>query len=229
MDDALGAHRQYSAKISIMIQRLRQIRQIIEQKKGQRDKINSLLLFCRKEIAVLKKELIYSEQAQMIIQKVAQETQKQLEWHISEIVTLALASTFDNPYIFKAEFVMKRGKTECNLFFERDGYRVNPILEAGGGAVDVAAFALRVAMWSLSKSNWRNTLVFDEPFKNINDKTRKTQERVVEMAKELSKKLDLQFIIITMIPEFEEIADRSFEFNLVKGKTKIEVNHNEET
>ena len=165
----------------------------------------------------------------MIIQKVAQETQKQLEWHISEIVTLALASTFDNPYIFKAEFVMKRGKTECNLFFERDGYRVNPILEAGGGAVDVAAFALRVAMWSLSKSNWRNTLVFDEPFKNINDKTRKTQERVVEMAKELSKKLDLQFIIITMIPEFEEMPDRSFEFNLVKGKTKIEVNHNEET
>ena len=55
MDDALGVHRQYSAKISIMIQRLRQIRQIIEQKKGQRDKINSLLLFCRKEIAVLKK------------------------------------------------------------------------------------------------------------------------------------------------------------------------------
>ena len=52
MDDALGVHRQYSAKISIMLQRLRQI---IEQKKGQRDKVNSLLLFCRKEIAVLKK------------------------------------------------------------------------------------------------------------------------------------------------------------------------------
>jgi len=226
MDDALGVHRQYSAKISIMLQRLRQI---IEQKKGQRDKVNSLLLFCRKEIAALKKELIYSEQAQTIIQKVAQETQKQLEWHISEIVTLALASTFDTPYTFKAEFVMKRGKTECNLFFERDGHQVNPVLEAGGGAVDVAAFALRVAMWSLSKSKWRNTLIFDEPFKNINDKTRKTQESVAKTVRELSKKLNLQFIIITMLPEFEDIADRIFEFNLVKGKTKIEAKHNEET
>ena len=201
---------------------LLKLRQIIERKKGQRDKVISLLSVCKREINQFKEEINFSEQAQIIIQKVAQETQKQLEWHISEIVTLALASTFDNPYIFKAEFVQRRSKTECDLFFERDGFKVNPVAEAGGGSVDVAAFALRIAMWSLAKSRWRNTLIFDEPFKNINDKTRRTHERVAEMVKVLSKKLKLQFIIITMIPELEEIADRVFEFSLAQEKTKIE-------
>ena len=201
---------------------LLKLRQIIERKKGQRDKVISLLSVCKREINQFKEEINFSEQAQIIIQKVAQETQKQLEWHISEIVTLALASTFDNSYIFKAEFVQRRSKTECDLFFERDGFKVDPVAEAGGGAVDVAAFALRVAMWSLAKSRWRNTLIFDEPFKNINDKTRRTHERVAEMVKVLSKKLKLQFIIITMIPELEEIADRVFEFSLAQEKTKIE-------
>ena len=201
---------------------LNQLRQIVERKKGQKEKVVSLLSSCKREIRQLKKDINFSEQAQAIIQKVAQETQKRLEWHISEVVTLALASTFDNPYIFKTEFVQRRGKTECDLFFEKDGFRIDPIAEAGGGTVDVAAFALRVAMWSLAKSRWRNTLIFDEPFKNINDKTRKTYERVAEMVKILSRKLKLQFIIITMIPELEEIADRVFEFNLMQGKTKIE-------
>ena len=199
---------------------LLKLRQIIERKKGQKDKVISLLYSCKDEIRQLKKEIDFSEQARAIIQKVAQETQRQLEWHISEIVTLALASTFDNPYIFKAEFVQRRGKTECDLFFERDGFRVDPVAEAGGGAVDVTAFALRVAMWSLARPKWRNTLIFDEPFKNINDKSRRTQERVAEMVKVLSRKLKLQFIVITMIPELEEIADRVFELALRKGRQK---------
>lgn len=201
---------------------LLKLRQIVERKKGQRDKVISLLSVCKKEIRQLKKEINFSEQAQAIIQKVAQETQQQLEWHISEIVTLALASTFDNPYVFKAEFIQKRGKTECSLYFERDGFKVDPVAEAGGGVVDMAAFALRVAVWSLAKPRWRNTLMFDEPFKNINDKTRRTQERIAEMVKVLSRKLKLQFIIITMIPELEEIADRVHEFSLLQGKTKTE-------
>ena len=83
-------------------------------------------------------------------------------------------------------------------------------------------------MWSLARPKWRNTLIFDEPFKNINDKSRRTQERVAEMVKVLSRKLKLQFIVITMIPELEEIADRVFEFSLAKGKTKIESHRNEE-
>lgn len=201
---------------------LLKLRQIVERKKGQRDKVISLLSVCKKEIRQLKKEINFSEQAQAIIQKVAQETQQQLEWHISEIVTLALASTFDNPYVFKAEFIQKRGKTECSLYFERDGFKVDPVAEAGGGVVDMAAFALRVAVWSLAKPRWRNTLMFDEPFKNINDKTRRTQERIAEMVKVLSRKLKLQFIIITMIPELEEVADRVHEFSLLQGKTKTE-------
>ena len=139
---------------------LLKLRQIIERKKGQKDKVISLLYSCKDEIRQLKKKLIFQNKLEQLFKKVAQETQRQLEWHISEIVTLALASTFDNPYIFKAEFVQRRGKTECDLFFERDGFRVDPVAEAGGGAVDVTAFALRVAYVVAGKAKMEEYIDF---------------------------------------------------------------------
>lgn len=197
------------------------LRKIIEQKKGQRDKTQSLLNDCKIQVCILKKERSNSIQAQEIIQKVAQETQQQLEWHISDIVTLALKSVFHNPYAFQTEFNLKRGKTECKMYFKRNGHKINPIDEAGGGVVDVAAFALRIAIWSLAKPKWRNTLVLDEPFKNINDKTRRIHKKIAKTVKMLSQKLNLQFIVITMIEELNEIADRAYEFKLKNGKTKV--------
>lgn len=199
--------------------RLQQISQIIQQNKGEKLKVLSLISSHKKQIKKLNKELIISKQAQVIIQIVAQQTQKQLEWHISEIVSLALSSVFNTPYIFKMEFIVRRGKTECDFFFERNGKQINPIEEASGGAVDVASFALRIALWSLSKT--RASLIFDEPFKNINDKTRKTQKRIAKMVKMLSRKLKLQFIINTMIPELIKNVDKHYEFEIEKGITKL--------
>lgn len=199
--------------------RLQQISQIIQQNKGKKLKVLSLISSHKKQIKKLNKELIISKQAQVIIQIVAQQTQKQLEWHISEIVSLALSSVFDTPYTFKIEFVVRRGKTECDFFFERNGKQINPIEEASGGAVDVASFALRIALWSLSKT--RNVLILDEPFKNVNDKTRRTHRRITKMVKMLSRKLKLQFIIFTMLPELMKNVDRHYEFKIEKGITKL--------
>src|SRR4030065_2129103 len=201
--------------------KLKYLSQIIQQNKGKKLKALSLIQAYKKKIKETNEELIISKQAQAIIQVVAQQTQKQLEWHISEIVSLALSSVFDNPYDFKIEFVVKRGKTECNFFFERNGKRINPIESASGGAVDVTSFALRIALWSLSKNTMRNILIFDEPFKNINDKTRETHKRIAKMIKMLSKKLKIQFIIITMIPELINSAKKNYEFKIENGKTKI--------
>lgn len=93
----------------------------------------------------------YFLEARVLFQKAAQDTQKKLEYHISNLVTTALSTVFDDPYNFQLEFVQKRGKTEADLWFVRENRKINPIDASGGGAVDIASFALRVAFWSLTK------------------------------------------------------------------------------
>lgn len=200
---------------------LKQIRNIFEQEKGKSKLLNNQINELKVGLKNLKREIKVCKKAGVIIRTVAQETQKLIESNISEIVTLALRSVFSNPYTFHLKFIQKRNKTECNFFFERNKYKINPLLEAGGGVIDVASFALRVAIWVLLKPKYRNVLIFDEPFKNINDKTRETHRRIAKIVKMLSDKLELQFIIITMIPELEEVADKTFELGLKNKVTKI--------
>lgn len=200
---------------------LKHIRNIFEQEKGKSKLLNSQINELKIGLKNLKKEIKICKKAGIIIRTVAQETQKLIECHISELVTLALRSIFANPYTFHLGFIQKRNKTECSFFFKRNKHKINPLLEAGGGVVDVASFALRVAIWVLSKPKYRNVLIFDEPFKNINDKTRETHKRIAKIVKMLSDKLKLQFIIITMIPELEEVANKTFELELKNKVTKI--------
>jgi len=162
------------------------------------------------------------EEAQLIIQQVAQKTQSELEFQISEIVSMALSSVFDDPYEFKIEFVLRRGKTEADLYFMKNGEKFYPLEDNGGGAVDVAAFALRVALWNLSRPKTRNTLILDEPFKWL---SKGHLQRAGEMLKVISDKLKIQIIFVSHIPELIESADRVF--NVVKKNNISQVAENE--
>jgi DNA repair exonuclease SbcCD ATPase subunit len=51
-------------------------------------------------------------------------------------------------------------------------------------------------------------IILDEPFKFI---SRDLQERAGEILKTLSKKMNLQILMVTHIPEFIEVADKVFE------------------
>ena len=64
---------------------------------------------------------------------------------------------------------------------------------AGGGVVDIASLALRVAIWSIGKTD--NVLVLDEPIKNIQPAS--LQMEAWDIIQKLSQQLNLQFIIIT--------------------------------
>jgi DNA repair exonuclease SbcCD ATPase subunit len=196
---------------------LTNLRNTVERRKGERNRLRKLSSQLLKSIVELKEDDNTFLKCQVILQDVVGQIQKNVKFQINNLVTVALKSVFpDNPYKFILDFVNRRGKTECDIFFKRGGIRFDPLSESGGGVVDVAAFALRIAMWSLS-GKYDNVLVFDEPFKNINDETRETHRRVAELVKELSHKLNLQFIIITMLSELQEVSDKNFKFRL-KGK-----------
>lgn len=188
---------------------IQDLRNKFERRKGRRDQIEISIGNLTEKISTTKRDLRRHEEAREILRAVGLETQKQLQYHISDITSLALEAVFDDPYELVAEFVQRRNKTECDLYFSRRGSRVDPLDASGGGAVDVASFALRIAAWSMQNPKRRNVIILDEPMKFLDTQTDRL-ERASMMLKELSERLGLQFIIVTHEDTLTEHADRVF-------------------
>ena len=197
---------------------LKEHRTRFEQMKGKVLQIEEQIQSTKESIKVETRSLQQHEKARELIREAGLKTQEQLQYHISDITSLALNAVFDDPYELQAEFVQRRNKTECDLYFVRDGEKVMPMDASGGGAVDVAAFALRIASWSMSRPHSRATIILDEPMKNL-DKMR--QEKGSEMIKEVSKRLGIQFVIVTHEPTLAAYADRTFEVTQRKGVSTV--------
>jgi len=200
-----------------------ELRKKLERKKGQKIQIEDSLQNVRTKIKKNKRSLILHEKAREIVRIVGLKTQQQLQFHISNITSLALEAVFDNPYELMVEFVQRRNKTECDLYFKRNGSKVDPLTASGIGAVDVAAFALRIACWSMEQPKTRNTILLDEPFKHL--KGKKENKKVLEMIKEVSNKLGIQIIMISdeRIPREDtiEATDKLFEVKIKNGISNI--------
>lgn len=143
-----------------------------------------------------------SAEAQEIIQAVAQTIQNQAHERIAHVVSKCLAAVFDEPYTFEIGFERKRGRTEAKLILSRDGLELgNPMDAAGGGVIDVAAFALRLSCLLLSKPARRRLLVLDEPFKFVHPPERRPL--LVAMLELLADEFNVQFLIVTGIDELK--------------------------
>ncbi len=173
------------------------------------------------ELLSLRRNKRNTEQAQLTIQEVAKKTQSELEFHISDMVTTALYSVFDQPYKFQLKFEIDREKTAGKIKFIREGIEINPKNgNMGGGVFDVAAFALRISTWKLKNPPTRPTFIIDEPFKHLNGE--EYQQRAAELVRMLSDKLGIQFIlVITDKNRIEDIADKVYKFRLVDKITVV--------
>ena len=148
----------------------------------------------------LETERTARQEARSVVTNIAQQVQENAHQQIAAVVTSALEAVFDDPYEFVIRFERKRNRTEAVLEFTRDDNPVNPLEAAGGGVVDVAAFALRVACMTLSKPRIRSLLVLDEPFRFV---SRNYRERLRDLIQTLSERLEIQFVIVTHIDELE--------------------------
>ena len=199
---------------------LTQLKEQLQLKKGIRQRIDTELEAKETKLKQLQIDLFSYEKARAIMQLVAKETQEQLEYKISELVSLGLSAIFDNPYELILNYEIKRGKTEANLLFKRGENLVRPMLASGGGAVDVAAFGLRVAIWSLKTPRSRNTIILDEPFRYL---SKQHQEKAGQLLSEISKKLSIQIIMVTHNQEYIKSADKVFLVKKENGISKVEV------
>lgn len=217
---------------------LQNLRYKLEQKKGKANQIKSDLKSATNNCKSIEKEISVSEKAQSIIQAIAKSTQSELEYRITEPVSLALASVYDDPYKMIARFeITGRGTTECYLGFERNGNVIKPVDAyggaSGGGPIDIASFSLRIGSLSLAQPRPRPILITDEPFKWIDkEKIRGSEMTTMHLAGQMLKDitrpppdgLGFQVIMITHIKELISAADQVIEVSKDKnGVSSIEV------
>ena len=197
-----------------------ELRGQVERLKGKRQQVEAALKDKRESLRSVRYALRDHEQAHIILNEVGLKTQQQLQVHISDITSLALESVFNDPYQLIVEFVQRRNKTECDLYFERDDQRIDPVNASGGGAVDVAAFSLRIASWAMATPRTRSTIILDEPFRFL---SADNQEKASVMIKELSQRLGIQFIIVTHETILAAYADKTFEVKKKRGKSIVKL------
>jgi hypothetical protein len=197
----------------------------LERQKGRKAQLEETVVTVSDEIKLKDREYRQYEKAREIIREIGIKMQEQLTFHISAITSLALEAVFDEPYTLEVEFIQRRNKTECDLYFSRDSNRVEPMEASGVGAVDVAAFALRASSWSMMTPHTDNVLLLDEPFKHL--KGLDANIRVLQIAREISRKLGIQIIMVSdeRIPREDTIenADRVFDVSIKNGISKIKV------
>lgn len=196
-----------AAGVSTAAARLMGIRQArIEQRDQARSEVDRL--------TQRKKDI---DAAVAIIQGVAAATQDQLRVRLEGITQTALDVVFPGSYIFKVEFTPRRGRTEVDMWLDKDGTRMNPLDSNGGGVVDVISLALRICCLTLSTN--ARVLLLDEPFKFIRGKAR---QRLGDMLKAISRRLGIQVIMVADVSDTGIIPDREFRVGMKWRKSFIE-------
>lgn len=184
-----------------------QFDQWISEESERVNRIRSELRLARRAVKEERKELVQARKAEKtaleartVLVGMAQAVQQKAHDRIAAVVSSCLSAVFDDPYEFKIHFEQKRGRTEARLVFMRAGFEVDPTDAAGGGMVDVAAFALRAACLVLHRPRLRQLLVLDEPFRFVSAGYRPAVRTMLE---ELSRDLKLQIIMVTHSEELE--------------------------
>ncbi len=201
---------------------IQSFRRELERRKGHRDQLQYSIEKTEQEIDLDKRRISRYERALEIVKQVGLITQKQLEYHLTEQVSLAMEAVFDDPYRLKVKFQEKRGKTEVELLFCRRDMEFPPIGSAGGGAIDVASLALRIAYWSMRQDKKaRSLLLLDEPFSQL--KGEEANKRALAIIQEISHKLGLQIIMISdeRVSREDIIANADKVFQVFQGKNGV--------
>lgn len=190
-----------SSKRSGKVMDLKEWRTRVDVLRNQKQSIDCVVLREQKAVVKSQRRLDAAKTAIEVCQSVAETMQNEAHSRIASIVSEALFVVFgDDAYEFRIHFEKRRNRTEAKLLFKRNGLEVDPLTASGGGAVDVASFALRVAALVLSRPRRRRLLVLDEPFRFVSCNY---WPALVELIKLMSDRLGIQFVIVTHVRELE--------------------------
>lgn len=204
------------------MQTSRYYRSFIDSKKGELSILRASKAKYEEQITDKQTNLSYILEAQTLLQQTAQKTQSRLSFHISNFISSSLEAIWGkDAYTFSLEFIEKRNKTEVSMLLHTPEGDVSldslNNVRGGGGVLDIVAFGLRIALWSL-QSQKQKVMILDQPLSNLDQEH---LPKAGELIKELSDKLGIQFIIINHNPALAEIADNTIEVVKFNNISKI--------
>lgn len=172
-----------------------------------------------RSITELNQQLDDHTHAKNILLVVAATIQRTAKKKIEALVTAAIRAVYDRPFRFVLNFRQQRGRVVAEPIIKEGDNEYSAKDDLGGGMVDIISFALRLAMWSMRPDRTRATMILDEPMKFIG--TGELMERAAQFIKTVSTQLNIQFIILTHDHLLASIADKWWEVQHKRGKSKV--------
>lgn len=161
----------------------------------------------KKELAKVKKKIKICVKAHFLLIEVSKEIQKQFKKKFDTLITHAIQSIYDYPYIFELKFENKRNNIEIRPIVKKGKTELMPKDDMGGGILDIIALGFQIILWYLQSPQSRPILFLDEPFKFLGSYSRKAGF----VLKYLSKYFNLQIILTSHDKNLIDFCDRIYE------------------
>ena len=195
-----------------------ELKKKVEEDRAAKNLLKSQYNDMLNKIEHLEQAFVDTEKARIVFQTIAQITLQKLEYHISNLATLALKSVNPDFPELVATITIRRNQTELDLLFKEHDKEQKPMESAGFGAVNILCYALRITFWSLNKT--RNVMILDEPTRDLSPDL---QHKASEMFNMIIDKYKIQHIIVSHADNLNYAADKTFLVTKENKISKIEI------
>ena len=146
----------------------------------------------------------------MALEEMERSWRRQFEEKLAALVSHGLTAVFGEETVVSIEAGTKRGATSMALKLEQEGVRLGNIIDSTGGSiVSVLSVLLRVMLTVSVRPPLRRLIVLDEPLHGAVDPSH--IPTFGTLLRELSDRLNLQFIVVAHETDLEEYSDVVYE------------------
>jgi DNA repair exonuclease SbcCD ATPase subunit len=203
---------------SINIMNIQEIKHRFYELKGARDILISNKEESLKTIKNLTLELDLLEKCSAVFEKLLDISLKEKLKKMDELVTYGLKTVIEDQSLdFKSVPTQKRDRLWVDLnTVTEEGVEGNAIDMCGGGVAAIESYLLRNIV--IVQNKLKRFMYLDEPFKQISVEY---VPLISSLCKELSKKLDMDILVISHTPGIIDHADRIYRASKDNGKLKL--------
>lgn len=208
-----------TSQLNSMSLKIQRLREKAATGKWEKAKTEAELKGTTSKLRRINRESTFSRQAQQIIRKAAIDTQEQIRFHLSALVTSAIKGIVPPRYWydFSVSFLEQRGGVECEFSLRRGEGKERGVFDVGGGISDIISCALQISVLMLT--NNRRALIIDEPFRNL---YRPWHKAAALFLKKVCEETGLQIIAVTHNEEIIDVAHSVFKVTSDGIKSTVE-------
>lgn len=192
-------------------------------RKGQKQQLELEQTRIKEKVEGSKEELLSLQSSQVLLQRTSETAREFGKERLEEVVTSALQFVFGPDVRFEIELGETAGRPQAEFYLvtNRNGQdvRTRPADSNGGGIMDIISLALRIAVLQIHHDPHINgPIILDEPGKHVSEEY---AEKMATFLQQMSTHFNRQIIMVTHQPYLAEVADKSFEVQMIGGKANV--------